>query len=350
MARKSMYHVLNAKIAAMHSKLLTDEDYKKLIEMKSPSDIARYLKNYTEYRHFLQNRNPELMNRLQLERMLEEKLVDILSRLAKFCEGVYKDFIKSFYIKYEIAELKEIARHIHVEKTNGNSSNGLSFLKRNRRLRLDKLLSAKTITDLIHALEGSVYYPLLKSLLQEPEDSDKRLFSFEMTLDKAYFIILRENANKLSKQDRLVFKELIGTYIDMINIQLIYRGKKYYRLSPEELFNYSIDEGFRFNYKKILALCYSKNEQEFKNLVAKTPYHFMLKGDQYQDLYMERRMNRYMYFTFRSALNKFTPDISSLLAFLELVEFEIKDLISMIENVRYGMGYEGARKYLIKAI
>jgi len=350
MARKSMYDVLNAKIAAMHSKLLTDEDYKKLIVLKSPADIARYLKANTEYRPFLEQVNLDSVSRVDLEKIFEERLVDILTRLAKYCEGPYKGFIKSFFMKYEIDELKEIARQIHIDGKSGEPSRGMAFIKRNRRIAMAKVISAKSITDLIHALEETVYFPLLKSLLQETEDGEKRLFSFEMTLDKAYFYALKENAYKLKKRDRLVFKELMGTYIDMINIQLIYRGKKYYKLSPEELFNYSMDDGFRFNYKKILQLCYTKNDQEFKAIVGETPYAFMLKGDPNQDLFMERRMNRYMYYQCRSALNKFAGDISSLLAFLQLVEFEIKDLISLIENVRYGMEYEEARNYLIKAI
>jgi V/A-type H+-transporting ATPase subunit C len=47
---------------------------------------------------------------------------------------------------------------------------------------------------------------------------------------------------------------------------------------------------------------------------------------------------------------KYNMDLSVLLAYLELIEFEIRDIISMIENVRYEMDYEETRKYIIKAI
>ena len=47
-----MYQVLNAKIAAIYGKTLSKEDYKSLIDVETPADIAGYLKNHTEYKDF----------------------------------------------------------------------------------------------------------------------------------------------------------------------------------------------------------------------------------------------------------------------------------------------------------
>jgi V/A-type H+-transporting ATPase subunit C len=76
----------------------------------------------------------------------------------------------------------------------------------------------------------------------------------------------------------------------------------------------------------------------------------MFKVDVDMDIYMERRMNRYLYFKLKSVKTRFNLDISMVLSYLELIEFEIRDIISMIESARYGMDYDEARKYLIKAI
>ncbi|MDF2674526.1 MAG: V-type ATPase subunit, partial [Clostridiales bacterium] len=147
-----------------------------------------------------------------------------------------------------------------------------------------------------------------------------------------------------------VFYNLVGSSIDMLNLRWIYRGKKYYKITPEELFNYTVNKGSRFNYRKIKEFCYCNSINEFLSMARETPYAFMFKGCPEDDTFIERRMNRYLYFKMKDVKRKYNMDLSVLLAYLELIEFEIRDIISMIENVRYEMDYEETRKYIIKAI
>lgn len=346
MTKTSMYHVLNTKIAAIHGRMLTKEDYEHLLSMKSITEIATYLKNYTDYRIFLHATKTELIDRFELERILNEKLVALITNFKKYVTGPYRSFLNCFHIRYEMDELKQIATHI--QQGDGFPHHGkLVFLSKNQSINLEKISSSKSLRELIINLTDTIYFSFLKNLLNLEQIT---LFHFGMTLDKAFFSILEESAQKLRKSDQKRFYQIYGTYFDMLNIQMIYRGKKYFQRSPEELFNYSINQGFKFNYKKVKELCYCQDLKEFKQKISLTPYTFMLKGDELQDIFMERRMHRYMYFRLKRAIKSYAKDISSLLAILMLVDFEKRDLISIIESARYRLETETAGKYLIKEI
>lgn len=348
MDKTRKYAAVNTKVHSLYGKLLNNEDYKKIISLKTPSEIAVYLKNNTSYKEILKGRDPSIMRRASIERALRERLVYELNKLMHYLNDETTELVKCFFIRHEIEELKRVARLIHIDKDYNNLSDGFVFLGRYSSISQDKMKRSTNISELIQSLEDTVYYPFLKNLIGR--DEKENLYRFEMSLDKAFFSTLDEKVNKLSKADKEAFYELYGYYVDMLNLQWIYRAKKFYSLSPEEIFNYAANKGLKFDYKKIKDFCYSNRVDEFVEKIKSTPYTFMFKGDNMQDVFMERRLNRFMYYKIRTVKKKFKFDISSLLCYLQLIEFETKDIISMIENVRYGMDYEETKKYLIKAI
>lgn len=348
MDQNTMYAAVNTKIASMFGKLLNDEDYRNLLSLKNSQEIAQYLKANTYYGEFLKDKDPLKMHRGDIERLLKESLVVYMDKLINYFHGEYRSFLKSFYMKYEIYDLKRVARIIHIDKDFDNIKESLVFAGKYKYIDIDRIVKAKSIMELIQALEGTYYYPYLKNLIDG--NTKENLYRLEMTLDKIYFIVLGEKLKKLNKKDQRVFIDLYGNYIDMLNIQWIYRGKEYYSLSPEEIFNYTVDRGNRFNYKNIKEFCYAKDVGEFIGKIRNTSYGFMFKENKNEDIFMERRMNRFMYFKLKGAKQKLKLDISMLLAYLELKEFEIRDIITITEGVRYKMDGEEIKKYLIKAI
>lgn len=348
MDNNTRYSAINTKISSMFGKLLKEEDYKRIISLKNPSEIAVYLKNNTAYGESFKDKDPGNMHRAEIERILKQGLINYMDKMIHYFSGEYRNFIKCFYVKYEITDLKRVARLIHIDKDFVDLKDNLIFAGKYRYIDMDRVIKSKSIAEIINALEGTIYYPFLKNLIDG--NSENSLYRFEMSIDKAYFYILEDSLKHLLKEDREAFYCLVGSSIDMVNLKWIYRGMKYYEVSPEELFSYSVNKGYRFNYRKIKEFCYSRNVDEFLNKVRNTPYGFMFKGCPQDDTFIERRMNRYLYFRMKSSKRRNKLDLSVVLSYLELIDFEIRDIISMIENVRYGMDYEETRKYLIKAI
>lgn len=348
MNKNTTYAAINAKASAMLGKLLTTEDYKKILSLKNPSEIAGYLKNNTAYKELFNGMDTSKMHRDEIEVVLKEGLVKCTDRIMHYFNGQHKEFFKCFYIKHEIVDLKTAARLIYIDKDFKDLRSNLVFAGKYKYIDMDKVVQASNINQLVEALKGTIYYPFLKNTTDENANSS--LYRIEMSLDRAFFTILEQAAAKLPKEDKMIIEELIGSYVDMLNLRWIYRGKKYYNLSNEEVFNYSIINGYVFNYKKLKDFCYAGSEDDFIKMALETPYGFMFKADSDSDIYMERRMNRFLYFRYKGKMKKYSLSIAAVLAYLELIEFEIRDIISMIETVRYEMNYEEGKKYLIKAI
>lgn len=341
------FAAVNAKIKTMEGGFLRDEDYISLLKMDSVIEVARYLKEKTAYSEVLADVEVESIHRGMLENLVKQNMVKNIDRIIHYFTGEYRDFIKTLYAKYEIEELKVIARAVYNGKNPADFRNG-AFIGKFSGLDQNKVFTAKQVRDIIYALEGSEFYKFLIPLVDG--DFTENLFRFEMVMDMSYYTILQREWSKLSKRDMSILQHAQGIIADLRNIQWIYRGIKFYRLSPEELLNYTINIGYRLDFNLLKALCYAQSLEEFFRLVKTTRYSFMFKEDETTDIYMERRMERHIYFELRALVRNNNLSIISAFAFIIFLEYEVKDIISIVEAIRYRIPADQAHKYIIRKL
>ncbi|MGE5632744.1 MAG: V-type ATPase subunit [Caulobacteraceae bacterium] len=341
------FAAVNAKIKTMEGEFLNDEDYKNLIGKQSVADVAQYLKEKTAYSAIFSSVDVKNIHRGMLENLVKQNMIKNVDKIIHYFTGDYKTFIYTLYAKYEIEELKVIARAVYNGSDTGEFKNS-AFIGKYTKIDVNKIFNAKYVRDIIFALEGSEFYKYLIPLVDE--NIKENLFRFEMTLDMAYYSILQREWSKLSKRDIEILEHAQGVIADLLNIQWIYRGKKFYKLMPEELLNYTINIGYRLNYDFIKKLCYTNSLEEFYRLVHETRYGFMFKEDETTDIYMERRMERYIYFELKAMVKNYSLSIISPFSYIKLLEFEVRDIISIIETIRYKIPLEQAHKYLVRKL
>jgi len=341
------FAAVNTKIKTMEGEFLKDEDYASLLGMESVQAVARYLKDKTAYSEILANVEVESIHRGMLENLLKQNMVKNIDRIIHYFTGDYKDFIKTLYAKYEIEELKVIARAVYNGKDAADFK-GSAFIGKYSKLDREKVFEAKYIKDIINALYGSEFYKFLIPLVDG--NFTENPFRLEMVLDMSYYTILQREWSKLSKRDIGILKHAQGIIADLLNIQWIYRGKKFYRLSPEELLNYTINIGYRLDFNLLKALCYSQSLEEFESIVKATKYSFMFKEDETTDIYMERRMERYTYFELKALAKDYNFSIISAFEFIIFLEYEVRDIISVVEAIRYKIPVDQAHKYIIRKL
>jgi V/A-type H+-transporting ATPase subunit C len=346
MNSEKRFSALNTKIRVLKSKSLNKEDYINLINLPSIKDQVAYLKSKTIYEEDLKKigLSDDIEN---IETALKGHIVYQYKKMIPYLSDAYKKLFKTILLRYEIEDLKLYLRAIE-RNENLNKVWAVSFLKDNYyNLDFEKLKKSRTLNEFIENLEGTIYYKTLKPYIQE--EHNKILFYMEMNLDRLYFNLLKENTKALAKVDRIIFEETLGKNIDLLNIEWIYRGIKFYNLLPEELINFTLFGGYEFNYEKIREMSYS-SEENLRKIVLGSKYEFLFDTKKDVDLYMERRIERYLYYQFMDGFKKGKMDISLSMAYIHLLEYEIRDIISILESKRYGLTLEQTKEYLVRKI
>jgi V/A-type H+/Na+-transporting ATPase subunit C len=347
MSNISRFAAVNTKIKTLEGEFLSIKNYKSMLEQRSVADAARYLKNETGYKEVLDNIDINKVHRAYLESLVKQKMLNNIDKIIHYFNGDYKRFINTLYAKYEIEELKAVARAVFNGMDTKPFRNSV-FIGKYSKVDEERVFNAKYIRDIIEAFEGTAFYRYLQPLLDN--NIKENLFRFEMVLDASYYEILQKEWEKLDKHDIEVLEKAQGIMADLLNLQWIYRGIKFYNLSPEELLNYTIHLGYRLNNSFIKQLCYSKNLDGFYELTAQTRYSFLFKNDETTDIFMERRLERHMYFELKSVERNNPMTIITTFAYIKFMEIEVRDLISMTEMIRYGMPEAEAEKYLIRTL
>ncbi|OGO77513.1 MAG: hypothetical protein A2Y23_07510 [Clostridiales bacterium GWB2_37_7] len=347
MSNISRFAAVNTKIKTLEGEFLSIDDYRSMLKQRSVADAARFLIKETEYKEVLENIDINQIHRAYLESLVKQKMLNNIDKIIHYFNGSYKRFITTLYAKYEIEELKAVARAVYNGMDTKPFRNSV-FIGKYSKVDEERVFNAKYIRDIIEAFEGTAFYRYLQPLLDN--NIKENLFRFEMVMDASYYEILQKEWDKLDKHDIEVLQKAQGIMADLLNLQWIYRGIKFYSLSPEELLNYSIHLGYRLSNNFIKQLCYSKSLDEFYEMTALTRYNFLFKNDETTDIFMERRLERHMYFELKSVEKSNPMTIITTFSYIKFMEIEVRDLISMIEMIRYGMPEAEAEKYLIRTL
>ena len=343
MSNERRFSAVNTKIRVLSSNLLRNNQFIELIQKDSLDSQISYLRDKTIYGEFI-SRSSSIQ---EVEVQLVHYILHEFEKLLSFFTDSYKEFFKGVIMRYEIEDLKMYIRVLQRGEDKSKISKGTLVSKSYHTIDFETLNNSATLSELIEKLKGTIYYKSLSPF--KLEEGTKILFYMEMNLDRLYFENLFQKAKSLSSEDEELVLKSLGRNIDMLNIQWIYRGIKYYKLIPEELINYTLSNGQVFNYKKIKEMCYS-TEEGLKLIVLDTKYKFLFDSGHDIDLFMERRIGRYLYYEFIKDFRRAKMDISLFISYIHLLEYEIRDIISILESKRYNLGLEETQEYLLRKI
>lgn len=338
------FAAVNTKVRTLEAKFLTKEQYLRLMHCEDYLEAIKYLKEETRYSEILSLYKIEDIHRGKLETILKRAYMNNFYKLRYYFKDNYKTLFNILFMRFEIEDLKIILRCKYVGRSAAEIEELISAKGPLSALDYDKLLASKNLQDFVNNLSGSVYYKPLLPLLDTIKDNG--LFRLEMMMDFIYFNSLRNCYETIDVNDSKILHEIMGTYSDLLNIQWIIRGRKHYKFTSEELFNYTIYDGFILTKDNLKKLCYSKDDEEFYNLIENTPYTEVFNRNNTIEYLSERNMLIYLRKMFEKYKRLNRMDISTVLAYLELLLIELRDVISIVENIRYNIGFEETSKYV----
>lgn len=346
----SNYACVNTKLMAMKSGMLKDEDYRKMIKASTLQELFDYLKNNTAYGSVLSEVNTEHLHREEIELPLNRVKLKAVEKLMHYLQGEEKAFFKTIVMmRADIECLRILIRGMARGESLEQLENFMVYSKMHTALPFDRLLKAKDWDSFKKALSDTAYYRLLEIYKDVSVEED--LFPIEKSLERFYYDKVKMHLEKLNQKRN---KELIATVrkgIDLLNLVWFYRGKKFYHLSREELLAYSLRGGLQIKDARIQELSELKNMDAFHEKIRRDypEYGFLFNHTKTLDLYMERRRERFLYYSYLKLFNGREDGLTKACAFIRLIDIEIEDVISIIESKRYSMSAQDTEKFLIRS-
>ena len=343
------YVAINTKLKGMESRFLNQKDYENLLACDSISSLTGYLKNTQCYGDILNGVNTDTVTRGSLEKILDNALIEDIDRMKNYLSSDEKKFIHCLYAKYEISDMKRYARKLYGNTSylSEDQTEEYAFLGKFSKLKRESFLHCKTLKDLVYCYENTPFFKYLKPMLEYDERMDP--FRFETLLDLAYYTIIIKEAKNLTKGDRFLIEDAVGTIADLYNLQWIIRAKCFFSMHPAVIFNYTISFTKRINKRKLKDFCYMQNTEKLFKQIRQTPYAFLIsESAQPVDAYMRNRLKNYIYRYLLKLKRDNGSSIIASFAHIVFLQYQTEDITTLIEATKYDLSIDEAKKYLIK--
>lgn len=340
------YSGLSTKIRAMQSKLMQEEQYREISQLESVPQVVAYLKKQPGFSQLWADLDENTLHRGEIEKLLTHTIHQNFAKLYRFANPSQRTFMALYFKRYEIAVMKDCLRKVFDQ---GQAKLDLSLFKeffdRHSKLDIEKLTSASSVEELINSLEGSEYYAPMKKL---GSDFHPTLFDYGMALDQYYFANIWSVKDKLfKKRDLKEITMAYGNKFDMLNLQWIYRSKKYYHQQPADIYALLIPVHYRLSRQEIAALVESPDEEEFKRILNSTYYK-----KRFPELTPEK-LEEYYTLNLKTLLEtearKYPHSVLMIYSYFYHKEHEVDRLTTAIECIRYGLSPAETMDYIHRA-
>lgn len=337
------YSGIVTKIRAMSSHLLDQNDYRTLSQFQTVFDVVAFLKKQPSYEAVFAPFDERMLHRSDIEKLLIQSLYSDYSKLYRFGDTHVRAFLLFYLKQYEIDLINYCLRitcNSYPEPF--DLAHKRAFFNQYSKLSIDRLITSTTPEELVDQLQGTEYYKPLKRL---QETSDPSLFDYNLALDLHYYSNLWRQRKKFLKKDEMeLFTNEIGSKIDLLNLQLIYRSKKFYNLTSTETYALLIPANYHLNNEQIQTLVEAATMEDFSKASEATYYGKRFGAIDtltFGKMYKTCLKDRYV----RDA-NRFPYSLAPVNKYLYEKEDEIKKITTTLECIRYGIDSEETLHYI----
>jgi len=345
MIRTYAENAVTAKVKSMYGRRLTAEHFGNLLQKKTVGEVAAYLKQETAYASVLGEIKEELIHRGQLESLVRRRSVDIYEKLLKY------NFQDSFYPRLYAAR-GEISQLLSAMRMLNSGSMGRFIV--DFPVYMDKFLSFDLFSlarigsfdDLLEVVGHSRYYELLGPHRPLSANAHIDIPACEADLLTDYFkgalaLARRIFGPGVSNDLCAILRE----QIDMQNLKVIYRMRRFFHASPEEIEKRLIPIKTRISHRIYNELAHAESADEVMRRLSDIRILRRHLGGGNNGL--ERSVESLRQHTNRRLFRFTTHPVVALMSYMILMEIEVENLTSVIEGIRYGLPADEIRQLLI---
>jgi V/A-type H+-transporting ATPase subunit C len=179
--------------------------------------------------------------RIQLQ-VLRGELATAGGALVRFLPRTSGELLAWYNRRFEIENLKTVLRVVHYQLDRSRALAALIPLRSGHR-RLERLAEAGSIRAVIEQIRDSPYARPLENAMERYQQ-ERRLFYLEIALDLFYFQRLVRIIESQTGKEADDARRFLGRWIAIQNFLWAYRYRIYGRMTPEEIINYTLHRAF----------------------------------------------------------------------------------------------------------
>ncbi len=332
------------KARSKYGKRLCDKDYAALLKCQSVPAVVNYLKSHTHYGEVLAKINENEVHRGRLETLLKQQVFYDFDSLCRYEMSSGSPFSEFIIRRYEIEQLVHFLLLMSCGKVQEYIFSLPSYFNKHTDIDLYKLSKCKDYDTFINTIEKAEY----KSILQQfrPDNNGTiDLASVENALNiYSYKELYDAISKRKSKKEKANLKQLCDYVNDFCNISRILRIKKYYSMTSEQCKSHLLPYG-SISRKTIDKMCDANNVDEVFDLMTTTRIGKRISKMPLENEEQLSIKSRYMMCK-KNLYYSMDPAVV-LLSYMYVSEAELKNIITIIEGVRYNVSAERISSLLI---
>ncbi len=328
------YSALTTKIRAMEGRLLDATSYSYMAHLGSVEEAIDYLSKLPSYKILFDGIDTSTLHRADIERLLIVSKYSDFAKLYKFASIKQREFLKMYFRHYELLLIRRCLHDCYSDKRLDLNVKELSdSFKKHSKIDVDALLNAKSIDEFVASLADSDYKRAVSTLDNSVSPS---LLDYELVLDQAYFKLIWNVKNRfLTAAESTDLRACTGTSIDMLNLQWIYRSKKYYNMDSAQIYSLLLPYYYKLKKADVQKMVNAENIEELEEMIASGYYgrlagRLSLKPSNISDL-SDILLDR----IYRSVERRHPYSTSSIISYLYQKEREVTNITHIIEAIRY---------------
>lgn len=242
------YTYPNARVRARMGRIFNEKQFSEIIESGNIDEVKNYLRGFPDYAKYI--------DQYPLEKALDTLLAENYDLVARITPENSRDAFKFLLKKWDIRNIKSVV----IAKAVGlNTDDTLDLIVPYGDLtdKLDALIEADDVNEVLGALEGTEYAPILEDAIPLYQETGM-LLPLEASLDKYLLENLLRTVATPEDDNTSYLKNYVGDMVDSTNLKIILRAKVD-GLKFEDIEPYMISDGYQIREWKLKDLLESED-------------------------------------------------------------------------------------------
>jgi len=333
MLKEIKYPALNAKMKGMYVNNFNGEELNDLMSQTDIKNVISLLKTKFPSLELLTDN----MGRKEIEQELYNIFIFDIIKIFKYLTPSDQKIVMQYISRYELTCIKNVFRNIYTERDSKTNLKNINNWTENIFKNIDGINEVNKTEDFVEIIKNEEYFKIFKEYVKDFENIP--LEDLEVELDKYYFKRVYTLAQRTNKE----LLSMIGQEIDLLNFIWIYRSKHYFNYSKEMINSIIIPKMYKLTKKNINDLIDAESYDDMLAILKTTIYKKVF--DDEKDL--EHSKDVYLYKQYRTLFRTKLFNICTVFCMINLIDVEIKNLINVIEGVRYGISEQEIQKRMI---